>query len=207
MEDEAGETRHKPVRPGTVCGKFDRGNRMKIKFLVGALVLLIVVNLAVIGTFVAMNLSRRPPEPGMRGIPAVAPHGDRERRRPRFPAEHREELVAQLRELREETEPMREKMAALEEEMFVELRADSVDEVLIDSLLLEISAIQLDMRKAATRKLLKSREILPPEHRDVFFRAMLNARKGRVGMMEHRGDGPPRGRRGRRVPPDSLGRQ
>ena len=177
---------------------------MKIKFLVGALVLLIIVNLAVIGTFVVMHFSHKPPPPGRYAIQAEAPDGERQPRRHRFPKEHREELMVHLGELREETAPMREKIAQLEDQMFEALRTAPVSETMIDSLLLEISNVQYEMSKVATRKLLEAKKVLPREQQEVFFRAMLSARREHMGTMRQHRDGAHRGRRGRRVSPDSL---
>ena len=169
---------------------------MKIKFLVGALVFLIIVNLAVIGTFVAMHVSRTPP-PEKYGMRATAPEGERQLRRPRIPKEHRKELMAHLRELREDTAPLREQIAGLEDQMFAAIQMEPVPEALIDSLLGEISTVQYEIRKVATGKLLEAKEFLPPEHQEMFFRAMLNARRGHMGMHGTRGDGPRHGRRSR----------
>ncbi len=179
---------------------------MKIKFLVGALVFLIVVNLAVIGTFVVMHVSHQPAPPDDFRMRAMAPNGERQMRRPRLPMEHREKLMAHLNELREETTPLREQIAGLENQMFEAIQMEPVSETRVDSLLQEISAVQFEIRKVATRKLLKAKEILPPEQQEMFFRAMLNARRGHMGMMGPRSDGQPRGRRGRRINPDSLSR-
>lgn len=178
---------------------------MKIKFLVGALILLVIVNLAAIGTVIMMR-ARRLPMPERRGIRAVAPEGELRSRRTRIPREHREELMVQLHDLQQETEPFRERIADLEGQMFETLHAEQASEAVIDSLLSEISNVQFEMSKVATRKLIEAKEILPPEHWEMFFRAMLNARRGRMGMMGPRGDGRSGGRRGRRMNPDSLSR-
>ncbi len=178
---------------------------MKIKFLVGALVLLIIVNIAVIGTFVMMR-ARRLPMPERTGIRAVAPDGELRSRRSRIPREHREELMVQLHDLQEETEPYRERIATLEGQVFEALQAEPVSEAVVDSLLGEISHVKFEMSKVATRKLIEAKEFLPPEQQERFFRAMMSARKGREGMMGSRGDGRSGGRRGRRMNPDSLSR-
>lgn len=183
-----------------------KGSHMKIKFLVGALVFLIVVNLAVIGTFVVMHVSHKPAPPGDFRMRAMAPNGEKQMRRPHIPMEHREELMIYLGELREETAPLRERIAGLEDQMFEAIQMEPVSETRVDSLLQEISTIQYEIRKVATKKLLKAKEVLPPEQQEMFFRAMLNARRGHMGMMGPRGDGQPRGRHGRRMNPDSLSR-
>ena len=136
----------------------------------------------------------------------MAPNGAKQMRRPHLPMEHREKLMAHLSELREETAELREQIAGLEDQMFEAIQMEPVSEARVDSLLQEISTIQYEIRKVATRKLLKAKEVLPPEQQEMFFRAMLNARRGHMGMMGPRGDGPPHGRRGRRMNPDSLPR-
>lgn len=177
---------------------------MKIKFLVGALVFLVVVNLAVMGTFIAMNLSRKPAPKGEWG-PKAALEGERRVRRPRIPDERRRELMVHLRDLRRETAPLKERIAGLEEEIFVAMQEDPVSEARVDSLLEEISGIQYEISRIAARKLIDAKRVLPPGEREAFFRAVLGGER-HLGRMGPRGERPHRETRSRRTSPDSVPR-
>ena len=179
---------------------------MKLKVLVGALVFLIVLNLATIGTFLYVHFTR-PAMPSVADGPEF-PHRDADSgRRPRLhrlPSQHREALVGLLREFHSETQDLRTRLDELEGGVFDLMQGDPVPVARVDSLLGEISRVRLEISRIATRKLIEAKGVLPPEEERMFFDSILQARP-----TPHFSQGPrpgerPFGGRGRRVHPDSL---
>jgi hypothetical protein len=178
---------------------------MKLKVLVGALVFLIVVNLATIGTFLYVHFTRRPFPPAAEA-PEFPPR-DASMRRPglhRLPTEDREALAGLLNEFHSETEDLRTKLRALEGGVFDLMEKDPVPVARVDSLLEEISRVRFEISRIATRKLIEAKGILPPEEERVFFDAILQARPApRMFQGSRHGERPFGGRRGS-ARPDSL---
>jgi len=179
---------------------------MKLKVLVGALVFLIVLNLATIGTFLYMHFTR-PELPPMADGPGFPPRDHASMRKPwlhRLPSENREALVGLLDELRSETEDLRTKMRDLEGGVFDLMQSDPVPEARVDSLLAEISEVRLEISRIATRKLIEAKGVLPPEEERIFFDAILQARPApHFSQGMRRGDRHFGGRK-RGAPPDSF---
>ncbi|MBP2680888.1 MAG: hypothetical protein H6Q78_751 [Candidatus Krumholzibacteriota bacterium] len=151
---------------------------MKLKVLVGALVFLIVLNLATIGTFLYMHFTR-PELPPMADGPGFPPRDHASMRKPwlhRLPSENREALVGLLDELRSETEDLRTKMRDLEDGVFDLMQSDPVPVARVDSLLAEISHTRLEIARIASRKLIEAKGVLPPEEERFFFDAILESR-------------------------------
>lgn len=179
---------------------------MKLKFLVGVLVLLIVVNLVAIGTFLYIHFTR-PEPPGHFSSPGMmrSPAPTRAQRLRHLQSEHREELMTLLGELREETSELRTRLSRLENDAFDLMQVDPVPSAQVDSLLREISTARFEISRVAARKLIKAKAVLPPEEQRMFFDAILEARPHRMphggpGDRPSRPPGPP----GRRSPRDSL---
>jgi len=184
---------------------------MKLKFLVGALIILIVINLATIGSYLyTMNkhgdrLWPAPPLPMM--SPPQPPDGARMERPGRMlmrklSREEREQLKQLLSELRMETEEMRASIQVMEADVMEELRRDSIPLERVDSLLKEISAAHLQVSRMATSKLIEAKSYLSPEQQALFYDAILQAHAyghgepGGKGMFH--GDREHPGRQGRR---------
>src|SRR5258705_1802061 len=129
---------------------------MKVKVLIGVLVVLMVMNLAARGSFMFMHL-----------------HGDRhhghsgERRMQRWvmrnvPEEDRERLMRTMRSFHEEVRPLAEQTGKLEEELISSMRQDPPPRAHIDSLLEQISHNRLQDPRRATDRMIPLAESLTP---------------------------------------------
>jgi len=179
---------------------------MKLKVLVGALVLLIVLNLATIGTFLYVHFTRPEMPPVVDGPEFTHRDADsgRRLRLHRLPSEHREALVGLLREFHSETEDLRTRLDALEGGVFDLMQGDPVPVARVDSLLGDVSRVRLEISRIATRKLIKAKGVLPPEEQRIFFDAILQARPAPHFSQGPRHGERPFGGRWRGVHPDSL---
>jgi hypothetical protein len=184
---------------------------MKLKVLVGILIILIVINLATIGSYFYMlhkhdgRFWHRPPLPWMTHLerPDRPP-----RERPgralmqRLSRTEREQLTQLLTDLRMETEDLRTSIHTMESEVMEALRQDSIPLQRVDSLLKDIADIHLEISHEATNKLIEAKSYLSPEQQALFYDAILQAHTyghGSPGLKGMFRDGPKRqGRQGRR---------
>jgi Spy/CpxP family protein refolding chaperone len=147
---------------------------MKLKILVGILVLLIVVNLAALGSFLYMQW-RNPPQPEFQ----------RMGRGPRFELNldksQRQQLRALLREFQTETKPINDQIHRLEDEIFELLQEDSVDPGGIEDKLKEIAALRLEISKRIVDKFRETRKFLSPVQQRHFYRSLMQVRPGPMG--------------------------
>ncbi|HQU71427.1 MAG TPA: periplasmic heavy metal sensor [Calditrichia bacterium] len=144
---------------------------MKIKVLIGILVVLIVVNLATIGSFLFYRFGPR--EHGFRPPPMV--EGGPEQ----LSREQRRELFKLLREFGDETENLREEITELEKKLFELLQQENIPEAAVDSTLREIQERRLAMSKFAIQKMGVAKTFLTPEQQKRFFSAIIQARSPR----------------------------
>jgi hypothetical protein len=167
---------------------------MKLKLLVGILVILIAVNLATIGSYLyRMNKHgdhfrhkaplpwlSHPERPG--GMPSDRPgHA----LRGKLNRAERERLMQLLSELRMETEDLRILIHDMESEVMMALRQDTIPRDRVDSLLHEISTVHLQISQKATNKMIEAKSHLSTEQQELFYDAMLRARAygpGNAGM-------------------------
>jgi hypothetical protein len=179
---------------------------MKLKVLVGALVFLVVLNLATIGTFLYVHFTG-PRMPRMMGAPEHPRRDGPAGRRPwlnRLPSENREALVGLLGEFHSETQDLRTTLHTLEGDVFDLMQIDPVPVARVDSLLGEASRVRLEISRIATRKLIEAKGVLPPEEQRVFFESILQARPDPRSIHDFRHRDRPFGGRKRGAPPDSF---
>lgn len=167
---------------------------MKLKILIGALVFLIVVNLATIGSFVYMRITHDDRPAGLRAPGRAAGPSRFGTREPRtaLRKEHRRELRKLFDEFHAETQDQRVRIHELQGEAFALMQKDPVPLAQVDSLLEEISALHLSISKAATRKIMESREFLPPEQMEMFLDALRGPSPAGPGWHMDGGRGGPR---------------
>jgi len=159
---------------------------MKLRILIGILVFLIVVNLATIGSFVYMRVTQDRSEGVWRvpGMTRESPRAGRRAPRAEFRHEHRKELRKLFSEFHSETQDLRIRIHELQGEAFALMQQEPVAQAQVDSLLEEISILHLEISKAATRKMIESREFMTPEQMKMFFNAIRGpAPGGHVGRM------------------------
>lgn len=142
---------------------------MKIKLLVGALVLLLVMNVAAVATFVVVQV--RTPRLVLQDRPLR--DLDREKRRA---------LLASMKEFREQARDLIDETHALEDEAIAAMGETPVPRARIDSLLEQISANRLEIARGATDHMIKLGESLTPEERKQIMTFIMHKRG-------HRGKG------------------
>ncbi len=159
---------------------------MKVKLLVGALALLMVMNLAALGAFVFVHVHHRSSPPwhhgGDRG---AARMGDRARLHQRMMGqlgpEERKKLFASMKAFHEKNGDMMRQTRMMEEDVIASMRDDPVPRAHIDSLLQQISANRLEIARRATDQMITLGKTLSPDQREHLMDA----------IMHMRGDGPP----------------
>ena len=178
---------------------------MKLKFLVGILVFLVVVNLAAVGTFLYLQFTKPEAPERLRPWTAARPGPARSPRLHHLPPEHRRELMELLGEFQEETSDLRTRVSRLEGETVELMQLDDVPAARVDSLLREISMARYEISRIAARKLMEAKAVLPADEQRVFFNAILEARPHRSPQgLPDRASGP-RGRRPQRNAPRRPG--
>ncbi len=157
---------------------------MKLKVLVGVLIILIAINLATIGSYLYTLTKHgdrdRPDVPGPMMLPPELPN-ETPFERPglalmkKLNREERHQLMQLLNELRMETEELRTSIHAMEADVMEMLRQDIIPSDRVDSLLEEISEAHLQVSRKATNKLIEAKSHLSPEQQMLFYDAILQA--------------------------------
>lgn len=183
---------------------------MKIKILVGALVFLVVMNLAAAGWVLVLWLTHRDHGEGSfnsdrrspasvferRGGREGRPGGSRGTARFHLNPEERAQLLKLLHGFRDETENLRARIDSLEMRAVELMKDDPVPRAELDSILVEISAAQLEISRKAAEKMVESKSYLSPQQQEFFFEAIHRERPGRGRGWERFIHGePPRERR------------
>ena len=130
---------------------------MKIKWLVGALIVLVVLNLAALGAFLFASFHRDDWR-GPRGArpPFMAGHSPEDRRT----------LFRAMRSLHDQIGPLVEQTDRLETELIASMGKDPVPQARIDSLLSEISSKRLEIARKATHHMIALGDSLSAEERE-----------------------------------------
>jgi len=141
---------------------------MKVKFLVGALIVLVLMNLAALGSFFYMQHHAPAPRRGERAQRWMSKN---------LPDQDRREFVRTVRGIRKDIGPLAESTRVLEKQLIDSMREDPVPRARIDSLLQEISRNRLDMARRATDRMITMGDSLTPEERGRMVDAILRARR------------------------------
>lgn len=151
---------------------------MKIKVLIGVLIFLIVINLATIGSYVYLKMTKEP----NRHMPLMPLVDGPERPVPPDRPElklnkgQREKLINLLRSFREITIDLRQQMRKLEDDTFVLLQKDTVSRKQVDVNLRKITELKLEISKEAVNKLIEAKKFLSPEQQQHFYNALMQIR-------------------------------
>jgi len=161
---------------------------MKVKILVGALVLLVVMNLAALGSFWYMQSRAPRPHSGW-----SQDDGNRERRYgvQDMSREERRRLLRTMQSFRDEVRPLKEQTRQLEADLVASMREDPVPRARIDSLLQAISNNRLEIARRATDHMIALGDSLSPTEREHVIDVLMRLRPNRPG------DRPGRRSRGR----------
>jgi len=150
---------------------------MKIKILLAVLILLIAVNLGTLGSYLYMEFIRKPQAmewqrmPREHFLPA-------DRREFRLDREQRENLRYLLREIHQESQPLRKKLWETERATFALLQQDTLPMAQIDRNLHQMAELRIEMIRIAILKMQKAKTFLSPEQQEHFFNAIMMARPG-----------------------------
>jgi Spy/CpxP family protein refolding chaperone len=148
---------------------------MKIKILIGILLVLIVINLGTIGTYLYLQLNRT------KNIPRWD-----QSRRPPFPSDHRSEMNLNkqqrhqlrnlLQEFQRENEDIRNQIWELERTTFDLLQQENIPQNQVDLNLKQLSDYRLKLMTAAVEKMIKAKSFLNPEQQKHFFDFIMESR-------------------------------
>lgn len=166
---------------------------MKMKVLVIALVALIVINLATLGSYLYFRATARP-------VPAFwqrGPHGP-DRPGPDGPPvdlrpEQMRQLRGALRAFEAESRADRMRLHALEDSLVTLIMQDNPAEEAIDAIVTDIGVLRAELMRTATRNMIDAKQYLTPTQQRRFFHRILSMRPGPPMQRgpNRRGDGPP----------------
>jgi uncharacterized membrane protein len=147
---------------------------MKLKLLVGILVVLLIINIAALGSFLWLHHTHR--------------QNSQLDRAHRFalryvPEKDREKFFRTARSLHQDVGPLAEQTSTLEKELINSMRKDPVPRAHIDSLLEQISANRLEIARKATDRMIAMGDSLTPDDRGRMVDALLRFRN--LGRGDH----------------------
>ena len=153
---------------------------MKVKLLVGALVVLVIINIAALGSFWFMHFHGRHHGGGRH-------HRDhRSHRWASVSNDEREKLFRAMKSFHEDVKPITEQTGKLEEDLIASMRKDPVPRAHIDSLLEQISKNRLEIAHRATDRMIAMGDSLSPDERGHLVDALMRFRHGQFGGREGR---------------------
>jgi Spy/CpxP family protein refolding chaperone len=156
---------------------------MKLKVWITVLSFLTVMNLAALGALLLNSPDGRPRDSRGRGFEGR--RGGRDNPRLELRREEREQMRQLMDTFRNDTRDLRQRADQLEDRLVEMMSEDTVDSLAIDSLLLDLSAVRLEIGRKATANLIAAKQFLSPRQQEMFYRAVLGVRPG----------GPPPGER------------
>lgn len=142
---------------------------MKLKVLIGALIFLIALNLATIGSYLYLQwrgprLTAAPPEAPP---PGAELHLDRAQQ---------QQLRLLLRNFKQEVQPLEHRVQELEEQIFELLQEEPVSREEIEHHLQEISWLRLEISKQMLSKFEETQKFLSPVQQKRFYDLLMRAR-------------------------------
>jgi uncharacterized membrane protein len=155
---------------------------MKVKVLIGALVVLVIMNVAALGSFLFLHLHARHQgtmrEPmAHRWVMRNVPEKDRDR------------LFRTMRSIHDDLRPLAEDTGKLEDDLIRSMRQDPAPRAHIDSLLEQISKNRLEIARRATDRMIAMGDSLTPDERGHMVDAMMRFRRaGRMQWRAHWGN-------------------
>ena len=169
---------------------------MKTKVLVGILLFLIVVNLSTIGVFVYHILLSPPKGREFPMVEGVRPPGAMGAQSPMMDVkpevmEHVHKLMAQFHD---DVSSLQQQIFDLEDSTVAMLKNNPPPMDRVNENLKRVSDLRLMINQKAVHNLLAAKSLLPPEHQDMFLRAIIQARPQPGQMGGGMGRGPMWGR-------------
>lgn len=160
---------------------------MKVKILIGVLLLLIAVNLATIGSYVYLRF-KAPSYPRIvNRMPMMGPRFNRMRgRRPmpmlRLNHNQRQQLFKLLHDFRQETQPERRQIHILERKTFRMMQQNPVPMDSVNENLKQISNVRYEISQKIIKKLMAAKSYLTPRQQHAFYNAIMRARVEQSNM-------------------------
>jgi Spy/CpxP family protein refolding chaperone len=142
---------------------------MKTRLLVGALLFLIVVNLATLGTYLVhqfRQLSDLPMGPGRGGPPELA----------ELPQEKRMQVMDLMRSVHTQAMEKEKEIQTVEDSIATLLLNDPVSADRVNTLLRRSAELKYEISSIAVQRLIQAKAFLTPEQQRLLFRAILEAR-------------------------------
>lgn len=140
---------------------------MKIKILVGALVALMIINIAALGSFLYLH---------QRAKNAKQPNRAHRFAIKYVPEKDRAKFFHTARELRMDIGPLADSTSALEKDLIASMRQNPVPRAHIDSLLEHISRNRLEINRKATARMIAMGDSLTDDERGRMVDALLRFR-------------------------------
>jgi len=140
---------------------------MKVKILVGALIVLIIINIAAIGSFLYLHhhaKNAKQPNRAHRFAIRYVPEKDRAK------------FFRTARALRMDIGPLAEETSALEKDLISSMRKNPVPQAHVDSLLQQISRNRLEINRLATNRMIAMGDSLTDDERGRMVDALLRFR-------------------------------
>lgn len=142
---------------------------MKVKILVAALVVLMIINIAALGSFLFLHHHRGHHQP--RDANRVHRFVLRN-----IPEQDREKFFRTARTVRQDVGPLADETRDLEKDLINSMRKDPVPRAHIDSLLEQISQNRLEIARKATNRMIAMGDSLTPDERGHMVDALLRFR-------------------------------
>jgi uncharacterized membrane protein len=141
---------------------------MRVKFIIGALVVLLIMNIAAAGSFFYLHHHEREYHEGDRMHRWVLKN---------VPEKDREKFFRTVRTVHQDIGPLADSTSALEQQLINSMRQDPVPHAHIDSLLEQISRNRLEIARRATSRMIAMGDSLTPDERGHMVDAILRFRK------------------------------
>lgn len=147
---------------------------MKIKALAAILVVLIIFNVAALGSFLFLRLHHR-----------QAPQLDRVHRwvLKNVPEQDRDKFFHTARSIHQDIGPLAQETSVLEKQLIKSMREDPIPRAHVDSLLEQISRNRLEIARKATDRMIAMGDSLTPDEREHMADALLRFRN--LGNAQH----------------------
>lgn len=164
---------------------------MKVKILIGALLFLIAVNLATIGSYVYLRFTHNQPHPLLRRE-WVAHPPFRGRRGPGFYLNRaqRKQLMKLLQSFHRETMPERRQIRIIERKTFQLMQKDPVPMDSVEKNLKDIASIRYKISIHIIKKMMAAKSYLTPKQQHEFYNAIMRAQAERNGNVPPQGPPP-----------------
>jgi uncharacterized membrane protein len=148
---------------------------MKLKVLVGALVVLLIINIAAIGSFLYLHHhAKHPPKQPDRAHRFAMRY---------VPEKDRAKFFRTARALRLDIGPLADETRGLEKQLIESMRQDPVPRAHVDSLLEHIARNRLEINRKATSRMIAMGDSLTADERGHMVDALLRFRN--LGRADH----------------------